>query len=156
MNVWIYLGIVTHLVWLFCVEIAFSSSSKAPLFFNFFTRLLTAFSDHFPSIDDSSLPFFHASKRFTTGGVNGNIFYRIYFVLFRQIRDAPLSSVISNNFSPFAQFNFASCHSTATWNTNTQRNDAPNIFISSHWYIYLFICCFCFLLSMYRVHSSSF
>lgn len=70
----IYLGIVTHLVYGFCVEIAFSSSSSALDFFNFFTRLLTAFSDHFPSIDESSLPFFQANNRFTIGGVNGNIF----------------------------------------------------------------------------------
>lgn len=70
----IYLGIVTHLVYGFCVEIAFSSSSSALVFFNFFTRLLTAFSDHFPSIDESSLPFFQANNRFTIGGVNGNIF----------------------------------------------------------------------------------
>lgn len=72
-----YLGIVTHLVYEFCVEIAFSSSSSALDFFNFFTRLLTAFSDHLPSIDESSFPFFHANKRFTIGGVNGNILKRM-------------------------------------------------------------------------------
>lgn len=73
-DIFFYLGIVTHLVYEFCVEIAFSSSSSALDFFNFFTRLFTAFSDHFPSIDESSLPFFHANRRFTIGGVNGNIF----------------------------------------------------------------------------------
>lgn len=77
-----YLGIVTHLVWEFCVEIAFSISSSALDFFSFFTRLFTAFSDHFPSIDESSLPFFHANKRFTIGGVNGSIFLLSCYVCF--------------------------------------------------------------------------
>lgn len=65
---------MTHLVYGFCVDIAFSNSSSALDFFNFFTKLLTAFSDHFPSIDESSFPFFHANNRFTIGGVKGSIF----------------------------------------------------------------------------------
>jgi len=50
------------------VIIAFSSSSKPPLFFNFLTRLLTAFSDHFSSL--SASPFFQPNNFFTMGGVN--------------------------------------------------------------------------------------
>ena len=62
-----YLGIVTHFVLWFCEEMARSSSSKAPDFFNFLTKLFTAFSHHLSS---ASVPFFHPNKRFTTGGVN--------------------------------------------------------------------------------------
>lgn len=62
-----HLGIVTHFVLWFCDEIALSSSSKAPDFFNFFTKLFTAFSHHLSS---ASVPFFHPNNRFTTGGVN--------------------------------------------------------------------------------------
>lgn len=47
----------------------FSSASNAPFFFfNFFTRLSTAFSAHF----SSSSPCFHPSKRFTAGEVKEN------------------------------------------------------------------------------------
>lgn len=62
-----YLGIVTHFVFWFWDEMARSSSSNAPDFFNFFTKLFTAFSHHLSS---ASLPFFQPNKRFTTGGVN--------------------------------------------------------------------------------------
>lgn len=78
----IYLGTVIHLVYGFCVEIAFSNSSNALDFFNFFTKLLTAFSDHLPSIDESSFPFFHANKRLTIGGVNGNMLTNQKFVIY--------------------------------------------------------------------------
>lgn len=65
---------VTHLVLLFWVEIAFSSSSRAPDFFNFLTKLLTAFSDHLSSaMDEPSGHFFQPNRRFTTGGVKGNM-----------------------------------------------------------------------------------
>lgn len=70
---------VTHFVRKLCVDIAFSNSSKAPDFLIFFTKLLTAFSAHFPSADESSFPFFHASRRLTTGGVNGNIVFGVVF-----------------------------------------------------------------------------
>lgn len=78
----IYLGMVTHLVLQFCVVMAFSSSSSWAVFFNFFTRLFTAFSHHFSSWPFCSpLPaplgpvvvFFHPSSLFTTGGVNGKM-----------------------------------------------------------------------------------
>lgn len=65
---WTYLGMVTHLVLWFWEEMALSSSSNAPDFFSFFTRLLTAFSHHLSSA--SEVPFFQPSKRLTTGGVN--------------------------------------------------------------------------------------
>lgn len=77
-----YLGMVTHLVLQFCVVMAFSSSSSWPVFFSFFTRLLTAFSHHFSSWPFCSPPpappepladFFQPSRRFTTGGVNGKM-----------------------------------------------------------------------------------
>lgn len=69
-----YLGIVTHLVLGFCVEIALSSSSRAPVRFSFLTRLFTAFSHHLSSAADPSEPFFQPSSRFTTGGLlKGNI-----------------------------------------------------------------------------------
>jgi len=60
-----------HFVFESCVVIAFSRSSKPPLFFSFFTKLLTAFSDHFSSL--SLLSFFQPSNRFTIGGVNASI-----------------------------------------------------------------------------------
>lgn len=65
-----YLGIVTHLVLGFCDEMARSSSSSAPDFLNFFTKLLTAFSLHLPSASEH---FLQPKRRFTTGGVNGSI-----------------------------------------------------------------------------------
>lgn len=101
----IYLGIVTHLVYGFCVDIAFSSSSSALDFFNFFTKLLTAFSDHLPSIDESSFPFFHANKRFTIGGVNGSIFKRTISQLF------PFRQISNTWFfvSSIGRFLFLSC-----------------------------------------------
>lgn len=78
-----YLGMVTHLVLQFCVVMAFSSSSSWPVFFSFFTRLLTAFSHHFSSWLFCSPPppaplepladFFQPSRRFTTGGVKGKM-----------------------------------------------------------------------------------
>lgn len=77
-----YLGIVTHLVLPFCVVIAFSSSSSWPVFFNFFTKLFTAFSHHFsscpfcsplPAPPGTLVDFFQPKSRFTTGGVNGNM-----------------------------------------------------------------------------------
>lgn len=55
-----------------CVVMAFSSSSNCPVFFNFFTRLLTAFSHHFSSCPFNS-PFFQPRSLFTIGGVNGNM-----------------------------------------------------------------------------------
>ena len=64
-----YLGIVMHLVDVSCVLIAFFSSSSPPVFFNFFTKLFTAFSDHLSTSELS--PFFHPSKVFTIGGVKG-------------------------------------------------------------------------------------
>ena len=45
--------------------IAFSSSSNPPVFFSFFTKLLTAFSAQ----RSSSLPTFQPSRRLTIGGV---------------------------------------------------------------------------------------
>lgn len=78
-----YLGMVTHLVFKFCVVMAFSSSSSWPVFFSFFTKLFTAFSHHFSSWPFCSPPppappeplavFFQPSRRFTTGGVNGRM-----------------------------------------------------------------------------------
>ena len=68
-NNMIYLGIVIHLVWAFCSLIDFSNSSIPPLFFNFFTKLFTAFSLHL----SSPSPFFHPNKRLTTGDANGKI-----------------------------------------------------------------------------------
>lgn len=65
-----YLGIVMHLVDVSCVLIAFFSSSSPPVFFNFFTKLFTAFSDHLSTSELS--PFFHPSKVFTIGGVKGD------------------------------------------------------------------------------------
>lgn len=67
-----YLGMVMHLVLMFCVVMAFSSSSSCPVFLSFFTRLLTAFSHHFSSWPFCS-PFFQPSSRLTMGGVNGRI-----------------------------------------------------------------------------------
>lgn len=78
----IYLGMVTHFVLQFCVVIAFSSSSSWPVFFSFFTKLLTAFSHHFSSCPFCSPPpappgplvdFFQPRSLFTTGGVNGKM-----------------------------------------------------------------------------------
>ncbi|TNN86946.1 hypothetical protein EYF80_002701 [Liparis tanakae] len=46
---------------------AFSNSSNCPVFFNFFTRLLTAFSHHFSSCPFCS-PFFQPRSLFTIGG----------------------------------------------------------------------------------------
>lgn len=63
-----YLGIVTHFVFGSWVVIAFSSSSKPLFFFNFFTKLLTAFSQYL----SSPSPFFHPSSFLTMGGVKGN------------------------------------------------------------------------------------
>lgn len=84
-----HLGIVTHFVLLFCVLMAFSSSSSCPVFFSFFTKLFTAFSHHFsscpppfcsptPPIPPPAPPlpagvFFQPSSRFTTGGVKGRM-----------------------------------------------------------------------------------
>lgn len=84
-----HLGIVTHFVLLFCVLMAFSSSSSCPVFFSFFTKLFTAFSHHFsscpppfcsptPPIPPPAPPFpagvfFHPRRRFTTGGVKGRM-----------------------------------------------------------------------------------
>ena len=65
-SLYTYRGIVTHFVWMSWDEIAFSSSSNPPVFFSFFTRLFTAFSDHRSSVSS----FFHPSNRFTIGGVN--------------------------------------------------------------------------------------
>ena len=84
-----HLGIVTHFVLLFCVLMAFSSSSSCPVFFSFFTKLFTAFSHHFsscpppfcsptPPIPPPAPPlpagvFFQPRSRFTTGGVKGRM-----------------------------------------------------------------------------------
>lgn len=51
----------------FCEDMARSSSSSAPVFFSFLTRLFTAFSHHLSSVSE---PFLHPSRRLTTGGVN--------------------------------------------------------------------------------------
>lgn len=67
-----HLGIVMHFVLIFCVVMAFSSSSSCPVFFSFFTKLFTAFSDHFSSWPFCS-PFFHPKSLFTMGGVKGRI-----------------------------------------------------------------------------------
>lgn len=67
-----YLGMVMHFVLIFWVVMAFSSSSSCPVFFSFFTRLLTAFSHHFSSWPFCS-PFFHPKSRLTIGGVKGKI-----------------------------------------------------------------------------------
>lgn len=67
-----HLGMVIHLVLAFWVVMAFSSSSSCPVFFSFFTRLLTAFSHHFSSWLFCS-PFFHPKSLFTMGGVKGKI-----------------------------------------------------------------------------------
>lgn len=75
---------VTHLVLQFCVVMARSSSSSAPDFFSFFTRLLTAFSHHLPSTESSAEAFFQPSKRFTIGGLNCSIFFRRIKGLFRR------------------------------------------------------------------------
>lgn len=61
-----------HLVFTFCVVMAFSSSSNCPVFLSFFTKLLTAFSHHFSSCPFCS-PFFQPSRRFTIGGVKGRM-----------------------------------------------------------------------------------
>lgn len=67
---------------LLCVVMALSSSSRAPDFFNFLTRLLTAFSAHLSSCcwaEGSGCPVgdvvltFQPSSRFTTGGVNASM-----------------------------------------------------------------------------------
>lgn len=60
-----YLGIVMHLVLQFCVVMAFSSSSRPADFFNFLTKLLTAFSLHLSSLS----AFFQPSNRLTIGGL---------------------------------------------------------------------------------------
>lgn len=63
----------------FWVVMAFSSSSSCPVFFSFFTRLLTAFSHHFSSWLFCSPPpapladFFHPRSLLTTGGVKGKM-----------------------------------------------------------------------------------
>ena len=75
---------VTHLVLQFCVVMARSSSSSAPDFFSFFTRLLTAFSHHLPSTESSAEAFFQPSKRFTIGGLNCSIFFGRKKGLFRR------------------------------------------------------------------------
>ena len=71
-----YPGIVMHFVFTSWVVIAFSRSSNPPVFLRFFTKLFTAFSDHFSSLSLS--PFFQPSNRFTIGGVNGNIDVAIF------------------------------------------------------------------------------
>lgn len=60
-----YLGIVMHLVLQLWVVMAFSSSSRPVDFFNFLTRLLTAFSLHL----SSPSAFFQPSSRLTIGGL---------------------------------------------------------------------------------------
>lgn len=67
-----YLGMVMHFVLMFCVVMAFSNSSSCPVFFSFFTRLLTAFSHHFSSWPFCS-PFFQPRSLLTMGGVKGKI-----------------------------------------------------------------------------------
>ena len=62
-----------HLVCASWVVMAFSSSSTIPLFFSFFTRLLTAFSDHLASCSFLAVPSRHSRSRLTIGGVKGNI-----------------------------------------------------------------------------------
>ena len=64
-----YLGILIHLVFWSWLVMAFSNSSSPPPFFSFFTKLLTAFSDHLSSFSFS--PFFQPRSLLTTGGVKG-------------------------------------------------------------------------------------
>jgi len=64
---------VIHLVLESCVVMAFSSSSKVLFFFNFLTKDLTAFSDHFSSCSFLGSPLRQPSRRFTIGGVKGNM-----------------------------------------------------------------------------------
>lgn len=52
---------------------AFSNSSKVLFFLSFFTNDLTAFSDHFSSCSFLASPLRHPRRRFTIGGVNGNM-----------------------------------------------------------------------------------
>lgn len=54
-----------HLVLQLCVVMAFSSSSRPVDFFNFLTRLLTAFSLHL----SSPSAFFQPNNRLTIGGL---------------------------------------------------------------------------------------
>jgi len=54
-----------HLVFESWVVSAFSSSSKPPIFFSFFTRLFTAFSGQI--LSDLSSPFFRSRRRLITG-----------------------------------------------------------------------------------------
>ena len=67
------LAIVIHLVLESWVDMAFSSSSKVLFFLSFFTNDLTAFSDHFSSCSFLASPLRHPRRRFTIGGVNGNM-----------------------------------------------------------------------------------
>lgn len=80
----IYLGIVMHLVDVSCVLIAFFSSSNPPVFFSFFTKLLTAFSDHLSTSELS--PFFHPNKVLTIGGVNGERVVILSFLIHNVIQ----------------------------------------------------------------------
>ena len=67
------LAIVIHLVLESWVVMAFSNSSKVLFFLSFFTNDLTAFSDHFSSCSFLASPLRHPRRRFTIGGVNGNM-----------------------------------------------------------------------------------
>ncbi len=49
------LGMVMHLVLMFCVVIAFSSSSSCPVFFSFFTRLSMARLWRWPDLHKNEL-----------------------------------------------------------------------------------------------------
>lgn len=73
-----------HFVDVSCVLIAFFSSSKPPVFFSFFTKLLTAFSDHLSTSELS--PFFHPNKVFTIGGVNGERVVILSFLIHNVIQ----------------------------------------------------------------------
>ena len=59
------LGIVMHFVLESWVVSAFSSSSKPPIFFSFFTKLFTAFSGHI--LSDLPSLFFRSRRRLITG-----------------------------------------------------------------------------------------
>jgi len=83
------LGIVMHFVLESWLMIALSSSSKPPIFFSLFTRLLTAFSGQILSFL-SSPPFLSSSNRLTTDGdvwnIDGSndIMYRSLLVTFQR------------------------------------------------------------------------
>ena len=73
---------VIHLVLESCVVMAFSSSSKVLFFFNFLTKDLTAFSDHFSSCSFLGSPLRQPSRRFT---ISKDQFQQQYYRKVRQM-----------------------------------------------------------------------